>query len=101
MLERLVLMSTDENDVVLDPFMGTGTTALAAKRLGRQYVGFEISKKYCEAANNKLLQETELSKLGDCWVSFYLDKVVTIRNNDWPNLRKHFTLPTNVTEINT
>ena len=35
LLERLILMSTDEGDVVLDPFMGTGTTAVAAARLGR------------------------------------------------------------------
>ena len=36
LLERIILMSTDEDDIVLDPFLGTGTTAIAAKRLGRQ-----------------------------------------------------------------
>ena len=40
LLERIILMSTDEGDTVLDPFLGTGTTAIAAKRLGRHYIGF-------------------------------------------------------------
>jgi site-specific DNA-methyltransferase (adenine-specific) len=40
LLDRLILLSTDENDIVLDPFSGTGTTAISAKRLGRKYIGF-------------------------------------------------------------
>ena len=39
-------MSTDENDIVLDPFNGTGTTAIAAKRLGRQFIGFDLTVHY-------------------------------------------------------
>ncbi len=42
LLERIILMSTDENDVVLDPFSGTGTTAIAAKKLGRNYIGIVL-----------------------------------------------------------
>ena len=59
LLERLILMSSDEGDTILDPFMGTGTTALAAKRLGRKYIGIELDKKYVEIAKNKLSQEDE------------------------------------------
>lgn|SRR3989338_2357921 len=40
--------------VVLDPFMGSGSTAVAAKRLGRHFIGFEISKDYCEIARRRI-----------------------------------------------
>lgn len=43
-----------ENDVVLDPFMGSGTTALASLHLNRNFIGFEISKEYCDIANKRL-----------------------------------------------
>lgn len=92
-------MSTDENDIVLDPFSGTGTTALAAKRLGRQYIGFELDSEYVEITRNKLAQEKPNSKLGDCWVSFYLDKVVTLRDCDWEQLKDHFFIPSKPEEI--
>lgn len=51
---RYILMHTDENDIVLDPFMGSGTTAIVAKELNRNYIGFEISKEYCEIAEKRL-----------------------------------------------
>jgi site-specific DNA-methyltransferase (adenine-specific) len=54
LLERLILMATDEGDVVLDPFIGAGTTALAAKRLGRHFVGIDIDPKYKLIVANKL-----------------------------------------------
>jgi len=54
LLERLILMTTDERDVVLDPFIGAGTTALAAKRLGRNYIGIDIDPKYKKIVANKL-----------------------------------------------
>lgn len=41
-------------DVVLDPFVGSGTTALAAIKSGRHYIGFDISKEYCEIARKRL-----------------------------------------------
>ena len=56
LLERLVLMTTDENDVVLDPFIGAGTTALAAKRLGRNYIGIDIDPKYKKIVADKIKQ---------------------------------------------
>jgi len=45
---RAILFSTNEGDIVLDPFMGSGTTAVACKITHRHYVGYEISKRYCE-----------------------------------------------------
>ena len=44
-----------KDDVVLDPFMGSGTTAVVAKRTGRHFVGFEISKNYCSISNARLI----------------------------------------------
>lgn len=43
-----------KGDVILDPFMGSGTTAKVAKQLGRQFIGFEISEEYCKIANKRL-----------------------------------------------
>ncbi len=71
LLERILLMSTDEGDVVLDPFMGTGTTAVAAARLGRNVIGIDIDAEYVGITRNKLAQETANSKIEDIWVSFY------------------------------
>ncbi|MCC5944893.1 MAG: hypothetical protein JJT94_08150 [Bernardetiaceae bacterium] len=94
LLDRLILLTTDENDIVLDPFSGTGTTAIAAKRLGRKYIGFELDTEYVEIAQKKLYQTTPNSKIGDIWVSFYLSQVVTIRHKDWEHLKPYFTVPT-------
>lgn len=55
--ERAIRAATRENDLVLDPFAGQGTTLLVAARLGRRSVGFEISRAYCQLAiqnNNQL-----------------------------------------------
>jgi DNA modification methylase len=48
--------STEVGDLVLDPFMGTGTTALSAKQLGRNYIGFELQQEYIDVANKRILE---------------------------------------------
>lgn len=45
---------SNKGDIVLDPFMGSGTTAKMAKKLNRKYVGFEVSEKYCDIAKQRL-----------------------------------------------
>jgi site-specific DNA-methyltransferase (adenine-specific) len=51
---RCIKMLSWKDAIVYDPFMGSGTTAVAAKMLGRKYIGSEISKNYCEIAENRL-----------------------------------------------
>lgn len=99
LLERIILMSTDENDIVLDPFVGTGTTLIAAKRLGRKFIGIDIDEKYVNITKNKLDNEKPNSKIGDIWVSFYLKEIVTIRDKDWDKLSEYFIVPENRKEI--
>lgn len=49
-----IISWSNENDIVLDPFMGSGTTAKMAKLNNRNYIGFEISKEYCDIAEERL-----------------------------------------------
>ena len=49
-----ILSWSNEGDVVLDPFMGSGTTAKMAKILDRRYIGFEISEEYCKIAKDRI-----------------------------------------------
>ncbi len=53
-LERIISVSSNRGEVVLDPFLGSGTTAVAAKKLGRHYLGFDLSKEYCQQAQKRL-----------------------------------------------
>ena len=48
LLEKIVLASTDENDLILDPFNGSGTTGIVANRLNRRYIGIEKEKEYLD-----------------------------------------------------
>ena len=54
LLERIILASTNEGDLILDPFMGSGTTGVAALKLGRKFVGIEKEKEFIELAEKRL-----------------------------------------------
>lgn len=60
LVERIILAGSDRGDTILDPFMGSGTTAVAARRLERHYLGYEIVEEYCAMAAERLKRlETE------------------------------------------
>ena len=54
LLENVILSSSSSQDVVLDPFMGSGTTAAVAKRTNRNFIGIEKEEKYIKVANNRI-----------------------------------------------
>lgn len=54
LLERIILASTREGDLVMDPFCGSSTTGVAAKRLNRRYIGIDNSKEYIELSQRRL-----------------------------------------------
>lgn len=61
LIEFLIKLTTTEKQIVLDPFMGSGTTAVAAQNLNRQFIGFERNPQYHEAALHRLQSESVIS----------------------------------------
>lgn len=57
LMSYLIMKSTNPQELVLDPFMGSGSSVHAARDLGRKAIGIEIEEKYCETAANRLRQE--------------------------------------------
>ena len=54
MVEFLILAGCPPDGIVLDPFMGSGTTAIVSKKLGRNYIGIELNEEYIKMAKEKL-----------------------------------------------
>ena len=59
--ERFINLYSYEKDLVLDPFIGSGTTAIAAQKLNRHYVGYEINDEYCELAKTRIKESIKLA----------------------------------------
>ena len=57
LIRKLIMDYTKEGDLVCDPFMGSWTTARAAKDLGRDFIGFELERRYCEVGEERLRQQ--------------------------------------------
>ena len=54
LLAKLILASSDKDDMVFDPFLGSGSTSVTAKKLGRRYLGIEQNERYCVWAEKRL-----------------------------------------------
>jgi len=83
---------------MLDPFIGTGTAAIAAKKLGRRFLGIDIDPRYVEIANRKLEVEKPIM-INGCYVSVFLDNVITVRDKDWNKVKDAFLIPKNPLEL--
>jgi len=59
LIKTLIQLTTKEGDTVLDPFIGSGTTAIACKVLGRHFIGFEVSAEYCKLAEDRIRNNPE------------------------------------------
>lgn len=77
LIAKLILASSNENDLILDPFAGSGTTSVVAKKLGRNYIGIEQNPLYCAWAEYRLFQaETDKTIQG------YENGIFTKRNGN-------------------
>ena len=63
LLEKIILSSTKPNDMVLDPFFGTGTTGVAAKKYNRRFIGIEREPKYVSGAQNRIDAQKDCSNI--------------------------------------
>lgn len=57
--KKLIGLFSKEGDLILDPFMGSGTTAVAAKQIGRHFIGFELIEDYVKVAEERLIKEID------------------------------------------
>jgi len=81
LLMRIIQASSAPGDVVLDPFVGSGTTAAAAKRLGRKYVGIDISPEYvthCQRRLAAIQDESAARPQGDSWPALHVDMLLQL-----------------------
>ena len=54
LMQRLIAIFTSEDDIIVDPFMGVGATIIAAESMNREWIGIELSKKYCKLATTRV-----------------------------------------------
>ena len=59
LLERIILASTNENDIILDPFCGSSTTGIAATKLIRKFIGIDNEKEYLDLSIRRFLEMKE------------------------------------------
>lgn len=79
LVAKLLLASSRPGDLVLDPFLGSGTTSVAARKLGRRFLGIELDEEYCLLAEKRLELAAETSA-----IQGYTDGVFWERNSQLP-----------------
>ncbi len=81
LLKRIISASSNPADCVLDPFSGSGTTAVAAKELGRNYVGIDISEKYVENARIRLKELDKTTVGGEFFDAVEISQIKQLLND--------------------
>lgn len=76
-IRELIKLLSKPNDVVLDPFVGSGTTAVAAKMLNRKYLGIEINEDYCKQAKERLKDLSLSNDAGDL-IDNYVENLIPV-----------------------
>ena len=84
LVAKIILASTKKGDVVLDPFLGSGTTSVVAKKLGRRYVGIEIDEKFASISEKRLEQAEKVKS-----IQGFVDGVFWERNTHNESNKKH------------
>lgn len=83
LLAKIILASTKENDFVFDPFAGSGTTLVVAKKLNRQYCGIEINEEYCLYTEKRLLKAETDKRIQGYEQGIFLERNTTIKQNNY------------------
>jgi site-specific DNA-methyltransferase (adenine-specific) len=99
LLAKLILASTNENDFIFDPFMGVGSSLVAAKKLKRKFLGLELETEYCQLAAKRLhIAELDMTIQGYHKGVFWERNTLKAQKQKTPvtstrQLKKHFPLP--------
>lgn len=102
LIAKIILASSNENDVVLDPFLGSGTTSVVAKKLKRRYLGIEIDKQYCLWAEQRLEMADTNAEIqgyvdGVFWERNSLAEQIAAKNKREQKVEKKASLPSEQT----
>lgn len=102
LIAKIILASSNENDIVLDPFLGSGTTSVVAKKLKRRYLGIEIDKQYCLWAEQRLEMADTNAEIqgyvdGVFWERNSLAEQIAAKNKTEQKVEKKASLPSEQT----